>query len=1093
MIAIFGHAGDDVGRGDIGGLGSLGSLGLGGLALDLDHGQLGHRGSFPCLAVPGHVEGDGRFLGSVLAILDGVSLSILRGGDGDGADIAVAVLRHLTDREGVRDQVHRLSAVIAIFGHAGDDVGRGDLGGHGSLGSLGLGGLALDLDLGQLGHRGSFPCLAVPGHVEGDGLRNGSVLAVLDGVSISILRGGDGDGADIVVAFLRHLTDREGVRDQVHLLGGVVVLGGRAGDDVGRGDLGGHGSLGSFGLGGLALDLDLGQLSHLGSFPLLTVPGHVEGDGLRNGGVLAVLDGVSLSILRGGDGDGADIAVAVLRHLTDREGVRDQVHRLSAVIAIFGHAGDDVGRGDIGGLGSLGNNLGGLVSIAVHQPQLRGVVGVGCAKEHALLGRGDAAQAVVCSIAETVAGDDVEVNTVLGNQQVKTGFALLRIVVAAEVVNKVVDSFIVNDGIVDFEDLIKHCLDAFLHRVHEVELILPAHGGNGSHRSILSEELCGCLRILGGELNRVNRAQLVKNAINLGLECLIVGEHLAVIRHRVLVSGHIRCKTGELLNQLERIIGEDGLAQEPLEEYVVAVFAQRSFQSLLQFISTTADIIVLHVAKLTIRDLGELIGYSGGIIGADVELTIVLAHAPDILVGVVAKTSAEVADGAVGEVGVVVLAGHLLKVLVRVHAIEIDGVVEVVVQQFEVASGGNFCKVEHGVVIGAHIQVTIVNPQVAGHGVIDAKTVAILAAGLVTNDLLPSELAIAVLVATVHGKALLVDLAVDVLIRHDGNIQVAVILDDIPDTAAVQTVGVHDGREIIEVVLISDNTPFTQVSAGVAAGNDDAAGSLVAIIVIRSEAHENLAVIDDQTVHAAGNNAVETGVVVGDLSLVRIGVYLDQRSCGLAHADKVELVIKTANHAIAGQTVETGKTGVTHENIGIVLTDVALAEDDLCFERRLVYGDDDGIPAGGISLVEGANAEHAAHDLSRHFLGIGISGQLAIFYHTVKGRLYVEVVLMPCGIGAGANINVIAVLAAVRHGPGVTVATILIFAGENSVDLARTQSRVRNLVDRVATIGVDALLSRFVADVPVVVADNRGERRSREQSDYHDQTEQNAQ
>ena len=451
-----------------------------------------------------------------------------------------------------------------------------------------------------------------------------------------------------------------------------------------------------------------------------------------------------------------------------------------------------------------------------------------------------------------------------------------------------------------------------------------------------------------------------------------------------------------------------------------------------------------------------------------------LAHAPDILVGVVAKTRTEVADGAVGEIGVVVLAGHLLKVLVRVHAIEIDGVVEVVVQQFEVAGGGNFCKVEHGVVIGAHIQVTIVNPQVAGHGVIDAETVAILAAGLVTNDLLPSEVAIAVLVAAVHGKALLVDLAVDVLIRHDGNIQVAVILDDIPDTAAVEAVFAHDGREIIEVVLISDNTPFTQVSTGVAAGNDDAAGSAVSVIVVGGEAHENLAVIDDQTMHAAGNSAVETVVVVGDLSLVRIGVYLDQRSCGLAHADKVELVIKTANHAIASQTVETGKTGVAHENIGIVLTDVALAEDDLCFERRLVYGDDDGIPAGGIRLVEGANAEHAAHDLSRHFLGVGISGQLAIFYHTVKGRLYVEVVLMPCGIGAGANINVIAVLAAVRHGPGVTVATILIFAGENSVDLARTQSRVGDLVDGVAAIGVDALLERGVADVSTVIPDNSG-------------------
>ena len=270
------------------------------------------------------------------------------------------------------------------------------------------------------------------------------------------------------------------------------------------------------------------------------------------------------------------------------------------------------------GVGPDVHMIEGLVGVTVHAPELRSVIGVRGAKEHALLGRGDAAQAVVCSIAETVAGDDVEVNTIFGNQQVKTGVALLGVVVAAEVVNKVVDSFIVNDGVVDFEDLIKHCLDAFLHRVHEVELILPAHGGNGSLRNILSEELCGCFRILDGELNRVSQAQIVKNAINLGLECLIVREHLTVIRHRVLVSGHIRCKTGELLNQLERIIGEDGLVQEPLEEHVVAVFTQRSIQSLMQFISTTADIIVLHVTKLTIRDLGELIGYSGGIIGANV-------------------------------------------------------------------------------------------------------------------------------------------------------------------------------------------------------------------------------------------------------------------------------------------------------------------------------------------------------------------------------------------------------------------------------------------------------------------------------------------
>ena len=81
---------------------------------------------------------------------------------------------------------------------------------------------------------------------------------------------------------------------------------------------------------------------------------------------------------------------------------------------------------------------------------------------------------------------------------------------------------------------------------------------------------------------------------------------------------------------------------------------------------------------------------------------------------------------------------------------------------------------------------------------------------------------------------------------------------------------------------------------------------------------------------------------------------------------------------------------------------------------------------------------------------------------------------MPCGIGAGANINVIAVLAAVRHGPGVIVATVLIFAGQDAVDLARTQRGVGDLVDGVSTVGVDTLLERGVADVSAVIPDNSG-------------------
>ena len=198
---------------------------------------------------------------------------------------------------------------------AGDEIARGQLVRSGSRGDN-----ASDIDRGQLGHRGSFPLLflVVPGHVEADGLLNGSVLAVLGGVSLSIGSSFDGDGADELVAFLGHLAHLKGVGEQVHLHSAVLL----AGDDVIRGD-GGH-------CGSAKRSNE--KLIFFGNDPLRVIPGHVEGDGLELGNMLhAGLLGVFLNIGSSFDGEGADELAVHHGHLAHLSGAFNQVHRNSLV------------------------------------------------------------------------------------------------------------------------------------------------------------------------------------------------------------------------------------------------------------------------------------------------------------------------------------------------------------------------------------------------------------------------------------------------------------------------------------------------------------------------------------------------------------------------------------------------------------------------------------------------------------------------------------------------------------------------------------------------------------------------------------------
>ena len=361
----------------------------------------------------------------------------------------------------------------------------------------------------------------------------------------------------------------------------------------------------------------------------------------------------------------------------------------------------------------------------------------------------------------------------------------------------------------------------------------------------------------------------------------------------------------------------------------------------------------------------------------------------------------------------------------------------------------------------------VIDPHVAGHGVIDAQTEAITAGAVVTDDLGPGEVAGGVLLAAVHGKALLVDLAVDSLIGDDSDVQVAVVLDDVPDAAAIQAVGGHDCGQAVEVVLVSDNAPLVQAGAGIGAGDNDAAGSAVSVIVVGSQAHQDLAFVNQQAVDTAGNTAGLVDVVVDDIGFVGSGVNFHQGSGGVAHAGEIQLAVEFESHTVTGQVVLGGQIGrVAGEDVGVLAPDITLAEDNLGFAGDLVDSDDDGAPVVHAGLVEGVHAEHDFHDIGGNPVAVDFAAQDTLVLEILDGSGQVVVEDVEGGVVAGADVDIVTGLG---HGPGIAVAPVLIRAGQDCVDLAGTQSGMGDLFDGVAAVGVDALLEGRVADIAVLI------------------------
>ena len=220
---------------------------------------------------------------------------------------------------------------------------------------------------------------------------------------------------------------------------------------------------------------------------------------------------------------------------------------------------------------------------------------------------------------------------------------------------------------------------------------------------------------------------------------------------------------------------------------------------------------------------------------------------------------------------------------------------------------------------------------------------------------------------------------------------------------------------------------------------------------------------------AIGDTLGAVIAIIGNAGLVGLGVHLHQGGGGVAHAGEVQLALKLKGHAVAGQCVETGPTGIAAEDIEMILADGALPEDNLGLAGDLVHGDDHGVPSGDKGLVEGALAEHNIHDVGRQGIGVSIGGQFAPLLHGVKTCFDVVVEDIICGVVAGADIDAVA---AVGHGPGIDVAAVLVIAGQDTVDLAGTQGGMGNLVDGVPAVRVYALLGGFITNVAVLIFDN---------------------
>ena len=809
--------------------------------------------------------------------------------------------------------------------------------------------------------------------------------------------------------------------------------------------------------------------------------------------MLAILEGVSLSILRGGDGDGADIVVAVLRHLTDREGVRDQVHLRSTVIAIFGHAGDDVGRGDLGGHGSLGNNLDGLVVLA-DQPPLRAVEGVGRAEGEAVVRLSVHAQTVVEGIAEAVDRDRFEVHAVFGH-----------INVAAALGNAHVLSG--DDDLLDELDELLHGSGQLLHGFKVALKIVDVVGVNthviedvvGAVEVIVNAVIERRVVVLGeGLAQRLDygsvgmgpvlkagcgkRAEQVCQQVVLGVDAC-AGKHGVIVGDRGEGGGIKECE------QLADIFADLRLAAHLVNGHR-AVLVLRQLQQLADVVEESVPLHRLPAGKVAIHELADRLKQAAGIEGAAVELVVVDGHAPDVLVFIVAEARADAGNAALGE-HVRLIADDQLDVLVLVHAVEVDGLLQVLVHEAEVEVEHDLDQRDLLVIVLADVEVVAEHRQNARTGAgalrVDAEGVSRLVLILVAGDRTPVPGAVGLLFAADEGKGLHGGLSRHILRRTgaDGDIELVVELDDLPDGAAVDAIGEMERRVVEELLLRCDDLEALRIVRRLRRIN---LCLKLTLGVLRHAADDQFIVIIDTHSTDAGRDALLEAFVefhgihaVDLLALVRLGIDLPDLGRVIDRAAEIELAM--VFHSVAEADVV---LCVSFRTAGE--QDLHLAGFDVELDERATGG------FAVFLLREEVTVKNDVQDGGQK-LGVILVAEAAV--HQLDG--------IPQGVVEKARVDPVAIghgRPRIRLAAAAGIVRVANVGAEDAVTVVINKAVVSSAA-LILGVGGDQPVGDFFCHVSIFALILVGEqvcgfgflceRRNREQSDYHDQTEQNAQ
>ena len=496
------------------------------------------------------------------------------------------------------------------------------------------------------------------------------------------------------------------------------------------------------------------------------------------------------------------------------------------------------------------------------------------------------------------------------------------------------------------------------------------------------------------------------------------------------------------------------------------------------------------VGHVAVDELADRLQQAAGVEGAAVELVVINGHAPEVLVFVPAEAGSDVGSAAVGEHRRRI-ADDQLNVLLLVHAVEADGLLQILVHEAEVEVEHELQERDLFIVVFADVERVVVDRQNARAGAgalgVDAEGVLRAVIFRIADDRMPCPLAVCILLAADDGKGLH-GVIIGLVLRRtgaDGDVELVVELHDLPDGAAVDAVGEVEGRIVKELFLRCD--ALIGVTDIRRRGRVDASAEFGRAIPILSNdlygADDEFILINAQAADTAGDALLEASAellnrhAVDLLALVGFGVDLPDLRRAVDRAAEVELAV--VFHGVAEADVLSGRS-LGHQDhhfagLGVDLDQRAAGTLPVFF-RHEVVAIINGVQNGGQKLRVDFVSEARTHQLSRG----------------------------PQGVVEKTGVDPVAVA---QRRPGIGLAAVAeSVRGENvGVELAiegivhNTVSSSGELIVAVGSnIRMGDFFCRLIVQSLILVGEIRGfglicERRNREQSDYHDQTEQNAQ